>query len=114
MTAKILVTAIGQQIIAGVKVVENQETQERVAYWVQQPRVLAYVPNEQGNTDIRMVPYCYASEENEFSISADHIVAILEPRADIAEAWRKKVYPTVDEAAASEEVKSVTPEVVED
>ena len=93
-TVKILVTANGQQIIAGVKVVENQETQERVAYWVQEPRVIIYRKNdEEGKTNISLVPYCFASDENEFSISEHHVVAILEPRNDIEEAYRAQAYP---------------------
>ena len=94
MTAKILVTANGQQIIAAVKVVENQETQERVAYWVSQPRVITYRQADEGHkTNISLIPYCFASDEAEFSISAAHVVAILEPREDIATAWRKQVFP---------------------
>ena len=33
------------------------------------------------------------SDEAEFSIRADHIVAILEPRADVAEGYTNLVYP---------------------
>ena len=92
MNIKILVTAIGQHIIAGVKVIENTETQVRVAYWVQQPRIIVYRQGEEGKTNLNLVPYCLASDENEFSISENHVVAILEPRDDILEAYREQVF----------------------
>ena len=106
MTVKILVSAIGQHIIAGVRVVENQETQERVAYLLKEPRVIQYRPGEDGKTNLSLLPYCFASDENEFSISESHIVAVLEPREEIEKAYTEQVYPN--------EIQTVTPEIVED
>ena len=92
MAIKILVTAIGQHIIADVKQVENAETGDRVAYWVEQPRLIGYNRGEDGTCSVSFLPYCFASNENNFSIRDDHIVSVLEPMPDIAEHWRTKVY----------------------
>ena len=46
------------------------------------------------------------SDEAEFSLRGDHVVAILEPRDTVVEAWTKLVYPEVpetDEVAPTEE-----------
>ena len=42
MTVKVLVTAIGQHIVADVKQVENKETKEVIAYWITNPRTVSY------------------------------------------------------------------------
>jgi len=115
MTVKVLVTAIGQQIVAEAKQIENKETNEIVGYWLSQPRLIQYTQGEDGNLGVNFGAYCFVSDEAEFSIRADHVVAILEPRADVVEAWTGLVYPEAPEAPedtteATEEVP--TPEVV--
>ena len=97
MTVKVLVTAIGQQIIAGVKQIENKDTNEIVGYWLTQPRQVSYTKDEEGNIGVNFVSYCMVSDEAEFSIRADHIVAILEPRADVAEGYTQLVFPTEEQ-----------------
>ena len=92
MTVEVLVTALGQQIVAGVKQIENKETNEIVGYWLSQPRVVQYTKDEEGNIGVNFQPYCLISDEAEFSLRADHVVAILEPREEVAEAWRKAVF----------------------
>jgi hypothetical protein len=37
------------------------------------------------------------SDEAEFSLRGDHVVAILEPRDNVVEAWTKIVYPELPE-----------------
>ena len=97
MTVKVLCTAIGQQVIADTKQIENKETNEIVGYWLSQPRLVQYSRDDEGNLGVNFGLYCLVSDEAEFSLRGDHVVAILEPRSDVEEAWRKLVYPEVEE-----------------
>ena len=118
MTVKVLVTAIGQQIIADTKQIENKETNDIVGYWLSQPRLVQYTQNEDGNLGVNFGTYCLVSDEAEFSLRGDHVVAILEPRDDVVGAWKKLVYPEVEEAPVEEPVEEpvaeteVVPETV--
>ncbi len=106
MTVKVLVTAIGQQIIAETKQIENKETNEIVGYWLAQPRLVQYSQGEDGGVGVNFATYCLVSDEAEFSLRGDHVVAILEPRDSVVEAWTKLVYPEApetDEVVATEE-----------
>jgi hypothetical protein len=100
MTVKVLVTAIGQQIIADTKQIENKETNEIVGYWLTQPRLVQYSQGEDGGIGVNFATYCLVSDEAEFSLRGDHVVAILEPRDTVVEAWTKLVYPEVPETEA--------------
>ena len=100
MTVKVLVTAIGQQIVAETKQIENKETNEIVGYWLSQPRTVQYNRDDDGNLGVNFGLYCLVSDETEFSLRGDHVVAILEPRDDVVDAWKSLVYPEVDEADA--------------
>jgi len=93
MAIKVLVTAIGQQIVADVKQIENKETQEIVGYWLTHPRIVQYTQDEDENIGVNFVSYCLVSDETEFSIRADHIVSILDPRQSVSEGYTKLVYP---------------------
>ena len=118
MTVKVLVTAIGQQIIADTKQIENKETNDIVGYWLSQPRLVQYTQNEDGNLGVNFGTYCLVSDEAEFSLRGDHVVAILEPRDDVVEAWKRLVYPEVEETPVEEPVEEpvaeteVVPETV--
>ena len=119
MAVKVLVTQIGQQIVAETKQVENKETGDIVGYWLTQPRVVNYTKDEEGNIGVNFTPYCLVSDEAEFSVRAEHVVAILEPRQDVADGWNAIVYPqaeTTDEevAAAVEEAVAVEETVAEE
>ena len=113
MTVKVLCTAIGQQIIADTKQIENKETNEIVGYWLSQPRLVQYTQSDDGNLGVNFGSYCIVSDENEFSLRGDHVVAILEPRDDVVEAWKSLVYPEVDEAPAEEPAATTEEEVAE-
>ena len=99
MTVKVLVTTTGQQIISEVKQVENKETKEVIAYWVKNPRVVSYQLDEQQQVNVNFGMFCIVSNENEFSLRADHVVSILEPREDVAERYEDIVNPTQTEVA---------------
>lgn len=104
MAVKVLVTEIGQQILADVKQVENKDTKEIVAYWVSEPRIVSYSMDEETkNIAVNFSKYCLVSDENEFSIRANYIVSILEPRADVAEQYTRIVENKEDELIPSSE-----------
>jgi hypothetical protein len=105
MALKVLVSAIGQQIIADVKQVENKETKEVVGYWLTEPRVVSYQSDDEGNVGVNFGQYCLVSNETEFSIRAEHIVTILEPREEVIERYNTIVNPeTVEGEEATEAV----------
>jgi hypothetical protein len=57
---------------------------------------VSYAPNEdddQKGIAIQYLPYCILSDEQSFTIKADHIVAILEPRDDVASRYKEIVTP---------------------
>ena len=115
MAVKILVTAIGQQIIADTKQIENKETSEVVGYWLSNPRVVVYnrIEGDEGNNvSVGFGTYCLVSDEQEFSIKSDHIVAILEARAEVVAKYEEiiNVPPADDPGIASAENIEVTPE----
>ena len=110
MAIKVLVTAIGQQIIADVKQVENKESKEVVGYWLTEPRVVTYQTDEEGNVGVNFGSYCLVSNETEFSIRAEHIVTILEPREEVTERYQTIITPAdveeeTTEAEAEEKVE---------
>ena len=116
MTVKVLVTALGQQLIAVAKQIENKETSELVGYWLENPRTVVYQPNEadDGGLSVNFGSYCPISNEASFSIRAEHVVAILEPRADVVEAYVALTQPAEAEVAVEGEEPVVEPEVVTD
>ena len=94
MAVKVLVNTLGQHLMAEVKQVENKETKEIVGYWLTQPRLVFYnQDSETQEISVNFGPYCLVSNEAEFSVRADHIVAILEPRPDVVSGWESVVYP---------------------
>ena len=95
MTVKVLVTALGQQIVSEAKQIENKESGDLVGYWLENPRLVGYTKNddEEGGLSVNFGPYCLVSDEAAFSIRSEHVVAILEPRADVLEAYTQLVTP---------------------
>ena len=104
MATKVLVTAIGQQIIADVKQVENKESKEVIGYWLTNPRVVGYKVGEDEQVTVNFGSYCLVSNDTEFSVRAEHIVAILEPREEVLERYNAIVAPeeVTDESATSD------------
>lgn len=107
MATKVIVNAIGQHIIADVKQVQDKETEVVVAYLVGQPRLVVYSQSqdEEGNpagVNINFADYCLVSAETEFTLRADNVVAILEPREEVATAYNSKVTPPTDEPSTDD------------
>ena len=105
MALKVLVSAIGQQIIADVKQVENKESKEVVGYWLTNPRVVTYQTDEEGNVGVNFGAYCLVSNETEFSVRAEHVVTILEPRPEVTERYETIITP--EDVAETEEEEVV-------
>jgi len=100
MAVKVLVSAIGQQLIAETKQIENKETGDIVGYWLSNPRVVVYNRNPDTNdVTIGFGAYCLVSDEQEFSVKADHIVSILEPRDDVASKYQEVVFPQQEDGS---------------
>ena len=124
MTVKVLVTALGQQIVADTKQIENKDSGDLVGYWLDNPRVVGYTQAEEaeGGLSVNFGPYCLVSDEAAFSVRAEHIVAILEPRQDVIDAYITLTQPPEssvavegDEASTPEaEVEAPVDEVVEE
>ena len=95
MTVKVLVTQLGQQIVSEAKQIENKESGDLVGYWLENPRVVNYSrgEGEDQGLQVNFGPYCLVSDEAAFSVRSEHIVAILEPRADVLEAYTQLVTP---------------------
>lgn len=114
MAVKVLVNTLGQHIVADVKQVENKETKELIAYWVKYPRVAAYSRDEEGAIAVGFSPYCILSDEQEFTIRTESVVAILEPRADVVTEYERIIEgDSVTSVAAEPEVTEPEAEVVE-
>ena len=115
MAVKILVNTLGQHTIAEVKQVTNKETEEILAYWVTEPRVISYRQAEGGGLAIDFTSPCPVAVTTEYAIRADSIVSILDAVNDVEKKYVEVVnsVPTTEPVAAEEE--SVTePEVVEE
>ena len=111
MAIKVLINALGQQIISDVKQVENSETGEVLAYWLREPRICAYeAAEDQDGLSVRFASTCLVGVTGEYSVRADHIVSILDPREEVLEAYRANAFPTAEEAA--EEATAAEVEVV--
>jgi len=96
MTVKVLVTQLGAHVVAETKQVESKESGEVIAYWVTNPRVSSYSRDDNGNINVSFSPYCLISDENEFSIRAEYVVSILEPRDDVKERYDAIINPTTE------------------
>ena len=108
MAIKVLVNAVGQHLVADAKQVEEKETKRIIAYLLNNPRVASYSRDEDGNINVGFAPYCVLSDEAEFTVRAENIVAILEPRDDVAEQY---VALTKPEVAGEGETETVVSEI---
>lgn len=111
MTVKVLVTAVGQQIISEVKQVESKETKEVIAYWLINPRVVTYNLTEDEQVNVNFGSYCLVSNETEFSLKSDHVVAILEPRAEVLDRYTEVIGKTEDTEEVKDESDTADTEV---
>ena len=103
MAIKVLINELGQHLIADVSQVTNKETEELIAYWVKNPRLVSYNPTEEGDTTISLIDPCPISSDSEYAIAAHHIVSILEPSADIARGYSERVAPNEEPAGPQTE-----------
>ncbi len=101
MAVKVLINAVGQHIVSEVKQVENKDDGSVVGYWLENPRLVNYVarPEEEGGgITVNFGLVCPLSDEQAFSVRADHVVSILEPRSDVVTSYNDVVVPLQPEA----------------
>jgi hypothetical protein len=104
MAVKVLVNAVGQHIVSEAKQVEEKESKKIIAYLLENPRIASYTRDDDGNINVGFAPYCVLSDEASFTIRAENIVAILEPREDVSTQYVQLVTPAVEEEAAEDDV----------
>ncbi len=104
MAVKVLVNAVGQHIVSEAKQVEEKESKKIIAYLLENPRVASYTRDDEGNINVGFAPYCVLSDEASFTIRAENIVAILDPREDVATQYTNLVTPPAEETATEETV----------
>ena len=110
MAVKVLVNAVGQHIVSEAKQVEEKETKKIIAYLLENPRVASYTRDDEGNINVGFAPYCVLSDEASFTIRAENIVAILDPREDVATQYSSLVTPPAAEETVVAEVEPVAAE----
>jgi len=96
MAVKVLVNAVGQHIVSEVKQVENKEDGSIVGYWLENPRLVNYSARseeEGGGITVNFGTMCPLTDEQAFSVRAEHIVSILEPRDDVTKSYEEVVNP---------------------
>ena len=93
MAVKILINALGQHTIADVKQVTNKETEELVAYWLREPRLISYRSTEEGQINIDLGSTCPVGVTTEYAVSHHHIVSILDPTKSMLEKYLEIVDP---------------------
>lgn len=93
MTVKVLVSTIGQHIIADIKQVENKETKDIIAYWLKDARTISYSVDESQQVNVAFGQFCVVSNDTEFSFRADAVTSILEPRPEVLERYNAIVNP---------------------
>ncbi len=102
MAVKVLVNAIGQHLVAEAKQVEEKESKKIIAYLLTNPRVASYSRDDDNNINVSFSPYCVLSDEAEFTIRAENIVSILEPREDVATQYTALTKPAEGEEESVE------------
>jgi hypothetical protein len=110
MAIKVLVNALGQHIVAEVKQVENKDTNELVGYWLENPRMVNYTARseeEGGGMNVGFGAVCPLTDEQSFSVRADWIVSILEPRADVVGSYNHVVAPPAEAVGDPDDVEPV-------
>ncbi len=64
MAVKVLIDSVNNHYVADVQQVENKETGETVAYWLNNPQVVSYERNEEGQLNVGFHNPCPVSGEN--------------------------------------------------
>lgn len=108
MTVKVLVSNIGQHIIADIKQVENKDTKEVIAYWLKDARTISYSVDEQQQVNVAFGQFCVVSSDTEFSFRADCVASILEPRPEVLERYQAIVAPQPEVEEPQIEVTELT------
>ena len=97
MDVKILVNNLGQHIIAGVKAIQDSETEVLLAYWLKHARLIRYSLNEENKPVMNFASFCPAAVDAEFALNAEFVAARLDPRQDVVETYLNTIAPEPDE-----------------
>ena len=111
MAVKVLINTLGQHIVSEVKQVENKDTQEVVGYWLENPRMVSYVPRpeeEGGGVNVSFGAVCPLTDEQAFTVRAEHIVSIVEPREDVIGSYTEITGGAPAEEAETDDVEAAT------
>lgn len=84
MAIKVIITPVGQQVIAEVKQIENKDTNQIVGYLLENPRVISYQKGEnEGEIAVNFGSYCLLSDDVEVTIRPEVAACIVTPRQDV-------------------------------
>lgn len=111
MTIKVLINELGQHLIADVKQVTDTQTEQIVAYWLKDARMVSYTRagGEDQSVVVNFMKPCPLSDDVEYSVSAHHIVSILTPKQEVLEGYLQQVTPlTPDEGVLVTEGEEAT------
>lgn len=102
MTVKVLITAIGEHIIADASQVEDSVSDQVIGYWVKNPRLISY-RNTDGELVAGLAKYCTVASDTEFAFSSHYIVAVLEPKEEVLNTYNNVIYGNASSPADSED-----------
>ena len=115
MAIKVIITPVGQQVIAEVKQIENKDTNQIVGYLLENPRVVSYRQGDnEGEVAVNFSPYCLLSDDVEVTIRPEIASCIVTPRQDVIENYsnvvQKETTPAQVELTGNESSDSTTEE----
>lgn len=92
MSIKVIITPLGQQVIAEVKQIENKDTKQIVGYLLENPRLVSYQKGEnEGEVAVNFAPYCLLSDDLEVSIRPEFATSIVTPRQEVIDNYSNVV-----------------------
>ena len=92
MAIKVIITPLGQQVIAEVKQIENKDTKQVVGYLLENPRLVSYQKGEsEGEVAVNFAPYCLLSDDAEVSIRPEFATSIVTPRQEVIDNYSSVV-----------------------
>ena len=118
MSVKILITALGLELISDLKMVQEKvdvNGEEKLidrAYWLTNARAVVYSTNEDGAVVANFRRYCELATDASFELPLGHVVSILEPNEVALQAYEKEIASVEVSATEEEEVTEAPVEVV--
>lgn len=108
MAIKVIITPIGQQVIADVKQIENKDTNQVVGYLLSNPRVVSYQRGaNEGEVAVNFTPYCLLSDDTEVTVRPETALSIVTPRQDVIDNYSNVVLKENDPEETPAQVEVV-------